>query len=62
MTNLRKDNTGYDMKHLFIGAEGTLGVITECAILCPVYAPNRNLAFVACNTFEDVQAILKKAK
>ena len=54
MTNLRKDNTGYDMKHLFIGAEGTLGVITECAILCPVYAPNRNLAFVSCKSFEDV--------
>ena len=35
ITTLRKDNTGYDLKHLFIGAEGTLGVITECAILCP---------------------------
>jgi len=27
---LRKDNTGYDLKQLFIGAEGTLGLITEC--------------------------------
>jgi len=35
ITTLRKDNTGYDLKHLFIGAEGTLGVITEAAILCP---------------------------
>lgn len=34
ITTLRKDNTGYDLKHLFIGAEGTLGVITETAILC----------------------------
>ena len=28
LQGLRKDNTGYDLKHLFIGAEGTLGVIT----------------------------------
>ena len=28
ITTLRKDNTGYDIKHLFIGAEGTLGAIT----------------------------------
>lgn len=27
ITNLRKDNTGYDLKHLFIGAEGTLVII-----------------------------------
>ncbi len=32
---LRKDNTGYDMKQLFIGAEGTLGVVTKCAVLVP---------------------------
>jgi FAD/FMN-containing dehydrogenase len=29
---LRKDNTGYDMKHLFIGAEGTLGLITAATL------------------------------
>ena len=28
LRSLRKDNTGYDLKHLFIGAEGTLGIIT----------------------------------
>lgn len=29
---LRKDNTGYDLKNLFIGAEGTLGIITRCVL------------------------------
>ncbi|EFP79871.2 D-lactate dehydrogenase (cytochrome) [Puccinia graminis f. sp. tritici CRL 75-36-700-3] len=34
-TGLRKDNTGYDLKQLFIGSEGTLGVITGATILTP---------------------------
>ena len=32
LRGLRKDNTGYDMKHLFIGAEGSLGVITAAVM------------------------------
>jgi FAD/FMN-containing dehydrogenase len=32
LRTLRKDNTGYDLKQLFIGAEGTLGVITAAAL------------------------------
>lgn len=32
LRTLRKDNTGYDLKHLFIGAEGTLGIITACVL------------------------------
>ena len=62
MTTLRKDNTGYDLKHLFIGSEGTLGIITECAILCPPLLTNRNLAMLACNSFENVVDILKTVK
>jgi D-2-hydroxyglutarate dehydrogenase len=62
MTTLRKDNTGYDLKHLFIGAEGTLGVITECAILCGPLAKHKNLLLVSCKSFNDVLLILNKAK
>ena len=32
LRGLRKDNTGYDLKHLFIGAEGTLGIITAAML------------------------------
>jgi FAD/FMN-containing dehydrogenase len=32
MRSLRKDNTGYDLKHMFIGAEGTLGIITAAVL------------------------------
>ena len=49
---LRKDNTGYDLKHMLIGAEGTLGVITRLAILCPRKSPAVNVAMLACSDFE----------
>lgn len=58
MTTLRKDNTGYDLKHLFIGGEGTLGIITECAILCTPYVKNKNWILTACNNFDDIVQVL----
>lgn len=35
LSTLRKDNTGYDLKQLFIGAEGTLGLVTGVSLLTP---------------------------
>lgn len=32
LRTLRKDNTGYDLKHMFIGAEGTLGIVTAAVL------------------------------
>ena len=44
---LRKDNTGYDLKHLFIGAEGTLGFITAAVLKLAPLPANTALAWVA---------------
>ncbi|NWV21931.1 D2HDH protein, partial [Origma solitaria] len=54
LTSLRKDNTGYDLKQLFIGSEGTLGVITAVSILCPQKPKAVNLAFLGCQSFAKV--------
>eukprot|EP00816_Leptocylindrus_hargravesii_P011392 CAMPEP_0196804076 /NCGR_PEP_ID=MMETSP1362-20130617/3603_1 /TAXON_ID=163516 /ORGANISM="Leptocylindrus danicus, Strain CCMP1856" /LENGTH=515 /DNA_ID=CAMNT_0042176097 /DNA_START=190 /DNA_END=1737 /DNA_ORIENTATION=+ len=58
----RKDNTGYDLKHLFIGAEGTLGVITKINISCPRRPRAQNVALLGCDNYDAVQNILLLAK
>ena len=47
LTGLRKDNTGYDIKSLFLGAEGTLGVITAACIKLYPALRSRATAFIA---------------
>ena len=46
LRRLRKDNTGYDLKHLFIGAEGTLGIITACVLKLFPKPGARHVAFL----------------
>ncbi|KAF7243283.1 D-2-hydroxyglutarate dehydrogenase, mitochondrial [Varanus komodoensis] len=54
LASLRKDNTGYDLKQLFLGSEGTLGIITAVSILCPPKPKAVNLAFLGCPGFSHV--------
>lgn len=59
---LRKDNTGYDLKHLFIGSEGSLGIITKVSILTPPKLSSVNIAFLACQDYISCQKLLFQAK
>jgi len=55
LRGLRKDNTGYDMKHLFIGAEGTLGLIT--AAVLKLFSPPRQTATAWATVATPLQAV-----
>jgi len=62
LRTLRKDNTGYDLKQLFIGAEGTLGVVTKVAFAAPRMPSRVDVAFVAVESFADAVAAMRRAK
>lgn len=55
LRTLRKDNTGYNLKHLFIGAEGTLGIVTAVAVRLH---PKPAVTTSAWLTFDTVQNAL----
>ncbi|KAH9832137.1 putative D-lactate dehydrogenase [Teratosphaeria destructans] len=62
LSKLRKNNTGYDLKQLFIGGEGTIGIITGISILCPQRSPAQNVAYFGLESYEKVQEAFKEAK
>ena len=59
---LRKDNTGYDLKDLFIGAEGTLGVITAAVLKLFPKPKRHDTAFAAVPSPEAALGLLNLAK
>lgn len=59
---LRKDNTGYDLKQLFIGAEGTLGVITAATVKLFPQPRARLTALVAVASLRSALALLNRAR
>ncbi|MDA1088895.1 MAG: FAD-binding oxidoreductase [Proteobacteria bacterium] len=58
---LRKDNTGYDLKHLFIGAEGTLGVITAAVLKLYPLPQSRETALAALGNADDALRLFLRA-
>ncbi|EDV20735.1 uncharacterized protein TRIADDRAFT_60696 [Trichoplax adhaerens] len=62
MSTCRKDNTGYDLKQLFIGSEGTLGIITKVAIALAQKPRAQCVALIGCNNFENVKQVFSSAR
>ena len=56
LRSLRKDNTGYDLKHLFIGAEGTLGIITAAVLKL---FPRPQATATACAAIDGADAAVR---
>jgi len=55
---LRKDNTGYDLRDLFVGSEGTLGIITSAVMKLYPLPISQWTTLVACSTVADCIALL----
>ena len=62
LKRLRKDNTGYDLKQLLIGAEGTLGVVTAAALKLFPILRSRATAFVGLRSPADALELLARAR
>lgn len=59
MSSMRKDTTGYDLKQLFIGSEGSLGVVTKVNILCPSKPCHKAVIVLCVKSFDDVLSVYK---
>lgn len=57
-----KNNTGFDLKQLFIGTEGVLGLITRIVFQVQVRPKSHNVALVACNEYSQVVELLRQSR
>lgn len=62
MNRLLKNNTGHDLKQLFIGSEGTLGVVTRAVLKLVPMPSTQKIAFVALRDFQSVLHLLALAR
>jgi FAD/FMN-containing dehydrogenase len=61
LNRMIKNNAGYDLKQVFIGSEGTLGVITRVVLRLHELPRSQNAALVACSSAQHVVRLLKHA-
>ena len=59
MKKIIKDNSGYDLKQLFIGSEGTLGIVTKAVLKLIEIPVSRNSAFIGLNDFDKILQFLR---
>jgi len=59
LNTMIKNNAGYDLKHLFIGSEGTLGIVTRVVIRLREMALGQQTAFAAFDNFGQVAEFLR---
>ena len=59
---LRKDSSGYDLKHLFVGAEGTLGVVTRTVLRLHPATPHVQSALAAISGLDCLMPLLELAE
>ncbi len=62
MNKMLKNNAGFDLKQLFIGTEGTLGVITRAVLRLQPQSTTKNTALAALSDFSDVPKLLNHLK
>ncbi len=62
LKGLRKDNTGYDLKDLFIGSEGTLGIITAAVLKLFPKPHARVTAFIGCTSPYDALKVFQRLR
>src|SRR5690606_22232957 len=59
LNRMIKNNTGYDLKQLFLGSEGTLGVITRLVLRLRELPNSSNTAMVCVSNFKQVTGLLR---
>ena len=62
LSTLRKNNTGYDLRHLLIGAEGTLGIITAATLKLVPFPKVRSTSFLSVSSLQAAIAILNRVQ